>query len=181
VEEDSSLFLHEISHDVFTFGTERKDREIVPLWPVVPRFEDYSDKEKQSPTSQFTTREVTNLYMIVTNQVLSWMCRISKNRLLGLILCSLSKIILRKSSLLDLPKTLSNKMKRRFFPRVLFMMIMNLTLGRAKKKNQKNQRSNRRSSLSPVQNLLMSSHHLRSVILYRLITLLYLPERFNHV
>jgi hypothetical protein len=49
VEEDSSLFLHEISHDVFTFGTEKKDREIVPLWPVVPSFEDYSDEEQVKP------------------------------------------------------------------------------------------------------------------------------------
>jgi hypothetical protein len=31
VEEDCSLFLHEISHDVFTFGIELKDREIVPF------------------------------------------------------------------------------------------------------------------------------------------------------
>ena len=54
MEEDSSLFLHEISHDVFTFGTEKKDREIVPLRLVVPSFEDYSDEEKQIPTSQFT-------------------------------------------------------------------------------------------------------------------------------
>jgi hypothetical protein len=54
VEEDSSLFLHEISHDVFTFGTEKKDWEIIPLWYVVPRFDDYSNEEQQSPTSQFT-------------------------------------------------------------------------------------------------------------------------------
>ena len=46
VEEDSSLFLHDISHDVFTFGTEKKDREVIPLWPVVPSFEDYSNEEK---------------------------------------------------------------------------------------------------------------------------------------
>jgi hypothetical protein len=31
VEEDCSFFLHEISHDVFTFGIEEKDREIVPF------------------------------------------------------------------------------------------------------------------------------------------------------
>jgi hypothetical protein len=31
VEEDCSFFLHEISHDVFTFGIERKDREAVPF------------------------------------------------------------------------------------------------------------------------------------------------------
>jgi hypothetical protein len=46
VEEDSSLFLHDISHDVFTFGTKKKDREVIPLWPVVPSFEDYSNEEK---------------------------------------------------------------------------------------------------------------------------------------
>jgi len=44
VEEDSSLFLHEISHDVFTFGTEKKDSDIVPIWPVVPSFDDYLEK-----------------------------------------------------------------------------------------------------------------------------------------
>ena len=31
MEEDFSFFLHEISHDVFTFGIEEKDREIVPI------------------------------------------------------------------------------------------------------------------------------------------------------
>jgi hypothetical protein len=31
VEEDCSFFLHEISHDVFTFGIEEKDRETVPF------------------------------------------------------------------------------------------------------------------------------------------------------
>jgi hypothetical protein len=46
VEEDSSLFLHDISHDVFTFGTEKKDPEVVPLWPVVPILEYYSNEEK---------------------------------------------------------------------------------------------------------------------------------------
>jgi hypothetical protein len=40
-------------------------------------------------------------------------------------------------------------MKRRFFPWVLFMTIMNLTLKRAKKKK----RSSRRGILSPVQSL----------------------------
>jgi hypothetical protein len=61
VEEDSSLFLHEISHDVFTFRTEKKDQEIIPLWLVVPSFEDYSDEEKQSPTSQFTDQRSDQL------------------------------------------------------------------------------------------------------------------------
>jgi len=31
MEVDRSFFLHEISHDVFTFGIERKDREAVPF------------------------------------------------------------------------------------------------------------------------------------------------------
>ena len=31
VEEDYSFFLHDISHDVFTFGIERKDRKVVPF------------------------------------------------------------------------------------------------------------------------------------------------------
>jgi hypothetical protein len=31
VEEDCSFFLHEISHDIFTFGIEEKDRETVPF------------------------------------------------------------------------------------------------------------------------------------------------------
>jgi hypothetical protein len=53
-------------------------------------------------------------------------------------------------------------MKRRTFPWVLFMMIMTLTLGRAMKKK----RSNRRGSLSLVQNLSVSNHHLGSVSLH---------------
>jgi hypothetical protein len=58
VEEDCSLFLHEISHDVFTFGIEKKDREIVPFLQdggvlCSPNFDDYSDEEKQCPASQF--------------------------------------------------------------------------------------------------------------------------------
>ena len=31
VEEDCSFFLHQISHDVFTFGIEEKDRETIPF------------------------------------------------------------------------------------------------------------------------------------------------------
>jgi hypothetical protein len=31
VEEDCSFFLHDISHDVFTFGIEEKDQETVPF------------------------------------------------------------------------------------------------------------------------------------------------------
>jgi hypothetical protein len=57
VEEDCSLFLHEISHDVFTFGIEKEDPEIVPFlqdqgaW-CSPSFNDYSVEEQQGPTSQ---------------------------------------------------------------------------------------------------------------------------------
>jgi hypothetical protein len=56
-EEDCSLFLHKISHDVFTFGIEKEDLEIVPflqdeeVW-CSPSFNDYSVEEQQSPTSQ---------------------------------------------------------------------------------------------------------------------------------
>jgi hypothetical protein len=67
---------------------------------------------------------------------------------------------MRKSTILGLQKDTEQQMKRRAFPWVLFMMIMNLTLGRAKKKNQ---RSNRRGSLSPVQSLSVRNHHLRTV------------------
>jgi hypothetical protein len=55
-EEDYSLFLHEISHDVSTFGIEKEDLEIVPflqdeeVW-CSPNFNDYSVEEQQSPTS----------------------------------------------------------------------------------------------------------------------------------
>jgi hypothetical protein len=56
-EEDCSLFLHKISHDVFTFGIRKEDLEIVPflqdeeVW-CSPSFNDYSVEEQQSPTSQ---------------------------------------------------------------------------------------------------------------------------------
>jgi hypothetical protein len=56
-EEDCSLFLHEISHDVFTFGIGKEDLEIVPflqdeeVW-CSPSFNDYLVEEQQSPTSQ---------------------------------------------------------------------------------------------------------------------------------
>jgi hypothetical protein len=58
VEMDCSLFLHEISHDVFTIGVEMEDREIVPFLQNVgvlfsPNFDDYLEQEQQTPTSQF--------------------------------------------------------------------------------------------------------------------------------
>jgi hypothetical protein len=51
VEEDCSLFLHEISHDFFTFGIEKKDREIIPFLQdgrvfCSPEFIDYFDEEQ---------------------------------------------------------------------------------------------------------------------------------------
>jgi hypothetical protein len=136
VEMDCSLFLHEISHDVFTFGVEMEDREIVPFLQdggvlFSPSFDDYLEEEQQSPTSQFADHREASLYMTTTNQILSWICWISKSRLWSLILCSLKKIIMRKSTILR------SSWKSRAFPRVLFMTIMNLTLGRAKEKNQK--------------------------------------------
>jgi hypothetical protein len=58
LEEDCSRFIPDISHDVFTFGIEKKDQEIVLLLQdggvlCSPSFDDYSDEEKQSPTSCF--------------------------------------------------------------------------------------------------------------------------------
>jgi hypothetical protein len=67
------------------------------------------------------------------------------------------------------------------FPTGLFMMNMNLTLGRAKKKKRKNQRSNRRGILSSVQSRSMSSHRLRSVSLRQLLIRLCLPMIFSPV
>ena len=58
---------------------------------------------------------------------------------------------------------LAKMMKRRNFPWVMFMMIMTLTLRRAMKKK----RRNRRDSLSLVQNLSVSNHHLGSVSLHQ--------------
>jgi hypothetical protein len=51
VEEDCSLFLHEISHDVFTFGVETEKRGIVPFRQVgealfPPDFDDYLEEEQ---------------------------------------------------------------------------------------------------------------------------------------
>jgi hypothetical protein len=58
VEEDCSLFLHEISHDVFTFEVETEERGIVPLLQVgealfPPDFDDYLEEEKE-PEEQST-------------------------------------------------------------------------------------------------------------------------------
>jgi hypothetical protein len=56
VEKDCPLFLHEISNDVFTFGIEKKDQEIIPFLQdggvlCSPSLNDYSVEEQQIPTS----------------------------------------------------------------------------------------------------------------------------------
>jgi hypothetical protein len=50
VEDYCSLFIHDISHDVFIFGIENQDREIVPFLQdggvlCSPGFDDYSGEE----------------------------------------------------------------------------------------------------------------------------------------
>jgi hypothetical protein len=104
-------------------------------------------RSSRAPHHSLLTKGEASLYMTATNQILSWIFRISKNRLQSHILCSLMNNIMRKSSILGLRKMVSSRLKRRDFPRVFFMMIMNLTLGKAMKKNQ---RSNRRGDLSPI-------------------------------
>jgi hypothetical protein len=67
VEEDCSLFLHEISHDVFTFGVETEERGIFPLLQdgealFPPDFDDYLEEEQQNPTSPFTNQSSQPTY-----------------------------------------------------------------------------------------------------------------------
>jgi hypothetical protein len=67
VEEDCSLFLHEISHDVFKFGVETEERGIVPFLQVEealspPDFDDYLEEEQQSPTSPFSCQSSQTTY-----------------------------------------------------------------------------------------------------------------------
>jgi hypothetical protein len=67
VEEDCSLFLHEISHDVFTVGVETEERGIVPFLQVgealfPPDFDDYLEEEKQNPTSPFVDQNGQPFY-----------------------------------------------------------------------------------------------------------------------
>jgi hypothetical protein len=59
VEEDSSLFLQEVPHDVFSPGIEEKNLE-VSHFPVKnkrvvrsPIFDEYSNEKEQIPTSHF--------------------------------------------------------------------------------------------------------------------------------
>jgi hypothetical protein len=54
VEEDFSFFLHEISHDVFTFGVEEKDRETVPF------LQEEEEPEEQLSTHFFFYQEPVN-------------------------------------------------------------------------------------------------------------------------
>jgi hypothetical protein len=67
MEEDCSLFLHEISHDVFTFGVEMEERGIVPLLQVgealfPPDFDDYLEEEQRNPTSPFADQSSQPTY-----------------------------------------------------------------------------------------------------------------------
>jgi hypothetical protein len=51
VEEDCSFFLREISHDVFTFGIERKDREAVPFL----QYGEVRGADEEEPEEQLST------------------------------------------------------------------------------------------------------------------------------
>jgi hypothetical protein len=67
VEEDFSLFLREISHDVFTFGVEAEEWGIVPFLQVgealfPPNFDDYLEEEHQNPTSPFSDQNDQPFY-----------------------------------------------------------------------------------------------------------------------
>jgi hypothetical protein len=67
VEMDGSLFLHEISHDVFTFGVETEEWGIVPFLQVgealfSPDFDDYLEEEQQNPTSPFADQSSQPMY-----------------------------------------------------------------------------------------------------------------------
>jgi hypothetical protein len=67
VEMDGSLFLHKISHDVFTFGVETEEWGIVPFLQVgealfPPDFDDYLEEEQQNPTSPFSYQSSQTTY-----------------------------------------------------------------------------------------------------------------------
>jgi hypothetical protein len=67
VEEDCSLFLHKISHDVFTFEVETEEQGIIPLLQVgevlfPPDFDDYLEEEQQSPASPFACQSSQPMY-----------------------------------------------------------------------------------------------------------------------
>jgi hypothetical protein len=53
VEEDRFFFLHEISHDVFTFGIEREDREIVPCSQDWGMHEEDEEEPEEQPSTYF--------------------------------------------------------------------------------------------------------------------------------
>jgi hypothetical protein len=145
MEEDCSLFLHEISHDVFTFGVEMEERGIVPLLQVgealfPPTLMIIWKRSSGTPHHLFLISAASPL-MTVTNQSLSSICWISKSRSQNLVLCSLRKIITRKSAISVFQETLSSTRKSRIYPGRLFMMNTNLTRGRAKKKRKRNQKN----------------------------------------
>jgi hypothetical protein len=102
---------------------------------VVPSFDDYSNEEQQSPTSQFADQRSSQpVYDSYESNSELDMQDFQEHTVQSLILYLLKEIIMRKSAILGLQKTLSNTRKRRFFPRVLFMMIMNLTLGEPRRR-----------------------------------------------
>jgi hypothetical protein len=59
VEEDSSLFLQEVSHDVFSPKFEEKNQEVTlfslqnKIFLHLLIFDEYSNEEEQTPTSHF--------------------------------------------------------------------------------------------------------------------------------
>jgi hypothetical protein len=133
VEEDCSLFLHEISHDVFTFRVETEERGIVPLLQVGEALSPLTlmiiwKRSNGTPHHLLLIRAASPL-MTVTNQSLSSICWISKSRSQNLVLCSLRKIIMRKSTISVFQETLISTRKRKIYPGGLFMMNTNLTRG----------------------------------------------------
>jgi hypothetical protein len=179
VEEDCSLFLHEISHDVFTFGVETEERGIVPFLQVgealsPPDFDDYLEEEQQSPTSPFACQSIQTTYDSYESESELDMLDFQEKT------AEPSPLLTNERQCEEI-SPLSSKLKSRAFPQVLSMMITTLTLGRAKKRHQKNQRSSRRCSLQTAQSQSVSSHHLRSASLLQLFTRLWLSETFGRV
>jgi hypothetical protein len=103
------------------------------------------------------TRGANNLYMTTMNQILSWICRISKSNTAEPYPLFLKGYYHEEISHPWTTESLSSIMKSRAFSWVMFMMIMNLTLGRAKKKNQRS----KKGKFISCPELSASSHHLR--------------------
>jgi hypothetical protein len=59
VEEDCFFFLHEISHDVFTFGIEREDRETVPCSQDGGVHEEDEEEPEEQPSTYFIPEPVS--------------------------------------------------------------------------------------------------------------------------